>query len=70
MISSNQAAVFRADLHKLAAEIGVKLELCKDEGQISAGCHLVQARESILAALHAFNPKVDERDLEFPFTQA
>ena len=62
-MSELEAATFRADLRKLAAEIGPKLEACRTGGHISAGCHLVMAREAIFAALHSFNPTIDEREL-------
>lgn len=67
MMNSNEASVFRSELHKLAAEIGPKLEQCKDGGQLSCGCHLVQARESLFAALRSFNPKIDEREPDLKF---
>lgn len=62
-MSDSEAAYFRAELRKLAAEIGPKLSTCQSSGQLSCGCHLIQARESIHAALHAFNPNIDERNL-------
>lgn len=57
------AAAFAADLRKLACELGVKLDACKDSGQLSSGAHLVCARDEIFAALRSFNPKIDERQL-------
>ena len=63
-MSDGESAVFRAELHKMAASIGAMLETCKREGQISCGCHLVIVREDLHKALHAFNPRIDERDLK------
>lgn len=64
-MSDSEAATFRAELRKTTANVGVMIEACRINGQISSGCHLVMAREELFAALKSFNPKVDERELSF-----
>lgn len=63
-MTSSEAALFKSEFHRLASDVSVMLTTCQREGQLSCGAHLVQARESLFAALKSFNPKTDERNLD------
>lgn len=59
----SDTALIHAQLRKLACECGVLLEACKRNKQLSAGARVHSAREDLLAALHSYNPKNDESQL-------
>lgn len=52
-----------SELRKMACECGVKIELCRQTGQLSCAVRLVEAREALLAAVLLYQPGRDERQL-------
>lgn len=63
-MTSSESALFKTEFYRIASDVSAMLTTCQREGQLSCGAHLVQARESMFAAMKSFKPNTDERNLE------
>lgn len=61
------AAEHKAELHKIAAELGPRILKCKEDNQLNAAMHLHDARDLIYKALTFYKPAepTKEQQLEF-----
>lgn len=59
----SDTAHVRAELRKIACDIGVIMSRCQSTGQLSCAARLASARNDVLAGIESYNPPGDERQL-------
>lgn len=67
-MSADQASHV-ADLHKIAAELGPRIQCCKADNQLNAAMKLHEARDLIYAALRDYKPAEPKREQQLEFVR-
>lgn len=62
-MNASESAAFRADLHKLACEIALKMDLARRNGHLSTSVYLTEAMNNIFKSEKAFKPLENEQNL-------